>query len=172
MNLVKFLAAQTTVQDASRLALAGKRVLVRGSQGSSSPFFAATAATLGKCIALYVVAHLDEADEALDELTAAGTDAVRLPALEVLPGESGVSLELFAERLAVVRRLLEEKAGAKPPQVLVVPIQSLMQPVPGPRTLGGLARTIRTKDSIDPAELVRWLDAAGFERAETIEEPG
>ncbi|MGH7292484.1 MAG: hypothetical protein ACREJT_14800, partial [Myxococcota bacterium] len=123
----------------------------------------------------YVVGHLDEADEALDELTAAGIDAARLPALEVLPGESGVSLELFAERLAVVRRLLGAAGGdgvSSVPRVLIAPIQSLMQPVPGAKTIGTLARTVRTKESVDPAELVRWLDAAGYERSETIEEPG
>ncbi len=175
MNLVQFLADQEPVQDVARHALAGKRVLVRGSQGSSSPFFAAAAAVLGKCAALYVVGHLDEADEALDELTAAGIDAVRLPALEVLPGESGVSLELFAERLAVVRRLLDATGAdgvSSVPRVLIAPIQSLMQPVPGPKSIGALARTVRTKENVDPMELVRWLDAAGYERAETIEEPG
>lgn len=168
VDLVEFFADQPTVREATRHALAGKRVLVRGSQGSSSPFFAAAAARVGKCASLYVVGHLDEADEALDELTAAGIDAVRLPALEVLPGESGVSLELFAERLAVVRRLL----GGSRPNVLVAPIQSLMQPVPGAKSIGALARTVRTKETVDPAELVRWLDAAGYERTETIEEPG
>ena len=54
---------------------------------------------------LLVVAHLDEADDALDDLELfAGVEAERFGALEVLPGESGVSLELLAERLAVVEQ--------------------------------------------------------------------
>jgi transcription-repair coupling factor (superfamily II helicase) len=170
VDLIRFLASEASVKEAARLALAGPRVLVRGSQGSSSSFFAAATAHLSGRAVVLVVAHLDEADEALDELTAAGVDAVRLPALEVLPGETGVSLELFAERLGVVRRMLTP--AATHPTLLVCPIQSLMQPVPGPRTLDMLARTVRIRDRLDPGELVRWLAAAGYERADAIEEPG
>src|SRR4051794_30338002 len=114
------MSEQDSVKETSRHALAGKRVLVRGSQGSSSAFFAGAMAKMSGRTVVYVVAHLDEADETLDELCAAGADAVRLPALEVLPGETGVSLELFAERLGVVRSLIGAKAGTG--RVIVCPI--------------------------------------------------
>ncbi len=186
MDLIDFLSREPTIREATTLALAGTRVLIRGSQGSSSSFLAAVAAKLSGRTVLYVVAHLDEADETLDELAAAGVNAARLPTLEVLPGETGISLELFAERLALVRRLLpahsNPPSGPNPapnpnlasslPSVLIAPIQSLMQPVPGPRTLTALARTLRTRDTLDPAELANWLTSAGYERADTIEEPG
>lgn len=102
MDLIEFLSNEPTIREATKLALTGTRILIRGSQGSSSSFLAAAAAKLSGRTVLYVVAHLDEADETLDELAAAGVDAARLPALEVLPGETGISLELFAERLALV----------------------------------------------------------------------
>jgi transcription-repair coupling factor (superfamily II helicase) len=47
-----------------------------------------------------------------------------------------------------------------------------MQPVPGAASIDMLARTLRARDRLDPTALVRWLEAAGYERAETIEEPG
>jgi transcription-repair coupling factor (superfamily II helicase) len=177
LDLIRFMSEQMQVKEASRHALAGKRVLVRGSQGSSSSFFAGAMARLSGRVVFYVVAHLDEADETVDELSAAGVDALRMPALEVLPGETGVSLELFAERLAVVRGLVEKAARqpgieASSGRVVVCPIQSLMQPVPGARSLDALARTVRVRDRLEPGDLVRWLGNAGYERVEAIEEPG
>ena len=191
MDLIDFLSREPSIREATRLALSGTRVLIRGSHGSSSSFLAAAAAKLSGRTVLYVVAHLDEADESLDELAAAGIDAARLPALEVLPGETGISLELFAERLALVRRLNAHTPGMSesssesrglltsslrhsvtPSLLLIAPIQSLMQPVPGPRTLSALARTLRTQDQLDPSDLARWLTSAGYERTDTIEEPG
>ena len=68
------------------------------------------------------------------------SQAVRFGALEVLPGESGVNLELLAERLGVVERIAKgELHGAC---VLVAPVQALMQPVPTP---GRLARNTRSR---------------------------
>ncbi len=122
---------------------------------------------------ILLVAHVDDADEAVDELSGAGVSAARFPALETLPGESGASIELLAERLAIVRRML---ALAEHPAelVLVAPIQALMQSVPSPAALAGAVRVVRVGDTLPggPAEVVRWLDAAGYRRVDTIEEPG
>ena len=180
LDLVSFIAQDPTVRAAATHAAAGRRLLVRGSQGSSTPFLAAAIARLTNRPILYIVAHLDEADETLDELLAAQVNATRLPALEVLPGETGVSLDLFAERLAVVRTLL---SGPNPnpnrnlnlpssPSLIVAPITSLMQPVPGAKSIDALARTLRTRDRLTPTDLARWLTGAGYERVEAIEEPG
>ena len=81
---------------------------------------------------LLVVAHLDEADEALDELEAIGIDVAKLPAMEVVPGETSVNLELLGERLTLLRRLEEGDV----PRVLVASIQSLMQAAPPSDLLG------------------------------------
>ena len=168
MDLIATIAQTPGAQAAAKAALKARRLYVRGSQGSSTAFFSAAMAQRTERSIVLVVAHLDDADEVCDELTGAGVDTVRFPALEVLPGESSVSLELFAERVGVVRRL----AAGKPPRVLVCPIQSLMQPVPGAKSLDALVKTVRTGQRLDPQEFVRWLDGAGYERTETIEEPG
>src|SRR5436190_5737125 len=91
-----------TAQLAAALA-AGRHAVATGGAGSSTHLLAgAIAAATGRPLVL-VLAHLDDSDEATDELASAGIPATRLPGLEVLPGETHVSTELFAERLGAVR---------------------------------------------------------------------
>ena len=113
-----------------------------GSRGSSSAIMAGTLALHVQRPVLLVVAHLDEADDAVDDLAMfaeAGYDLnpMRFGALEVLPGESGVNLELLAERLGVVERISTDRplTGA----VIVAPIQALMQGVPKPEAVSQLS---------------------------------
>ncbi len=149
---------------------AGRRAVASGSAGSSTAFVTGALAQTLDAPVLLVVAHLDDADEAADELNewlGAGT-ALRLPALEVSPGETGVHVESFAERLRVVRAL----AADEPPRVLIAPIAALMQGVPRPNELDALSRVVRSGQTLDPDELARWLDGAGYRRCEAIEEPG
>jgi len=146
----------------------GRHGSASGSSGSSTSLITgALARRMGRPVVL-IVAHLDDADEALDELAAVGITAARLPALEFLPGETSVSLELFAERLGIVRRVL----GGAMPEVLLAPIQSLMQAVPEPKRLDQLVLTLRAGEARSPSALVRWLDEAGYKRLDSIEEPG
>jgi transcription-repair coupling factor (superfamily II helicase) len=101
----------------------------RGVVGSSATITAAAIAHETNHPVLLVVAHLDEADEALDELESLGFDAEKFPAIEYAAGESGVNVELLAERLALVHRLM----NGETPRIIIAPIQSLMQHVPNGR---------------------------------------
>ena len=148
--------------------LGGGHVQAGGSVGSSTTLvLGALALATGRAIVM-VVAHLDDADEAVDDLSSCGVRAMRFPALEMLPGESAVSLDLFAERLGVVRAVL----SGSMPEVLVCPIQSLMQAVPEPARLAQLVMTIRAGDRRKQGDVVRWLDGAGYRRVESVDEPG
>jgi transcription-repair coupling factor (superfamily II helicase) len=153
----------------------GRRAVATGAVGSSPVFCAAALARRTGRPVVMVVAHLDDADEALDECRGLGLPAWRLPALEALPGESGVSLDLFAERLGVVRDVLALGDGpglVTAPGLVIAPIQALMQGVPAPAKLESLVRTIRKGEEHDLAGLIRWLDGAGYRRVEAVEEPG
>jgi transcription-repair coupling factor (superfamily II helicase) len=141
-----------------------------GAAGSSTALVAGALAQLSKRLVVLVLAHLDDADEAVDELAACGISATRLPALELLPGETAVSLELFAERVSVVRQFVEPRGPL--PQVLVCPIPALMQSVPEPARLADLSLTLAPGDQRGRDAIVRWLDDAGFRRCDSIEEPG
>ncbi|MGQ0628108.1 MAG: transcription-repair coupling factor, partial [Phycisphaerales bacterium] len=145
---------------------------VRGCTGSSTAFLSGALSLATERPVLLVVAHGDDADEAVDELTGAGLDAQRFPALETLPGESAVSVDLLAERLAVVQRL--ETPGSTPMPVFVAPMPALMQAVPSPGLLAALVLDLTSGSSPagGPAGVVRWLDEAGYRRAAAVEEPG
>ncbi len=185
----------------ARLASEG-HVLCEGAWGSSTALIAGAIAANTRRPVLFVVAHLDDADDALGDLElfpAAGFDLrpQRFGALEVLPGESAVSLELLAERLAVVEQIGKEKGqgpraqgqgvdsadsqirnpkseirNPSPPLFLVAPIQGLMQSVPQPGTLNEFFLTLKSGATLPPGQLLDWLDRAGYKRVDAVEHPG
>ncbi len=152
---------------------AGGGSSARGASGSSTAFVTAALAVRTQRPVLLVTAHLDEADEAVAELADLAERGecpapVTLPALESMPGEAVGALDLLAERLGVVRALVEGRA----PGILVAPLPSLMQLVPGPALLPRILRILRPGDRVDPRALSEWLAEAGYARADAIENPG
>jgi len=149
------------------------RTIARGGRGSAATLLAGALAIQTGRLVLLVVAHLDEADDAIDDLElfdAAGfpLSVERFGALEVLPGESSVSLELLAERLGVVDRLLKGNL----PGVIVAPIQALMQSIPAPGSMDQFGLTLQQGVEIGQSNLLAWLDRAGYTRADAVEQPG
>jgi len=145
------------------------RLAAAGAVGSAAHLLAGAAAKRSGRPVLLVTAHLDDADEALDDLDLFDAmDAAVLPALEVMPGESNVSLELLTDRLATVGRLIEDEQ----PTVLIAPVQALMQAVPTPATLDQLSRRLARGDKLDPAQLIAWLDEGAYTRVDVVSEPG
>lgn len=181
----------------TRAVTRGDSAAAGGVRGSVAALVAgALAQDLGRTV-LLVVAHLDEADDALDDLEGlaanvnahtAGLEVERFGALEVLPGESGVNLELLAERLQVVQRVVEGRYATgenntkktKPStfattsggNVIVAPVQALMQAVPEPDALEGLTLTLRAGEELPPGRLLDWLDRAGYSRQDAVDQPG
>ncbi len=153
----------------------GGPAAARGIVGSSATLLTASLARQTNRLHILVVGHLDDADEARDELEQLGLAAEKFPALEYAPGESAVGLDLLAARLTIVQRLRENEAGRAGrdlPQILIAPIQALMQSVPDPGRSRELLRLVRPGDALDPGELAGWLDAAGYQRVEAIESAG
>ena len=145
-----------------------------GSRGSSSAIMAGTLSIHCQRPVLMVVAHLDEADDAVDDLVLfneAGYDInpMRFGALEVLPGESGVNLELMAERLSVVESLSRKQLHNT---VIVAPVQALMQGVPKPESASQFTLTLHDNQTFPPGALLDWLDRAGYSRQDAIEQIG
>ncbi len=158
-----------------------RAVVADGSRGSSTALLAGALAVRTGRPVLLVVAHLDEADDAAEDLalfSAAGykLTAQRFGALEVLPGETSVSLELLAERLGVVELLGDPDRGADAPhpfpEVVVAPIQALMQSVPRPQAAAEFTLAIERGGELSPGMLFDWLDRAGYTRNDAIDQPG
>ena len=147
---------------------AGQSCSVLGAAGSSTAVLVGGLSRLLSSTLLLVTAHLDEADEAAEELLAMGVDVRRLPAMEVAPGESGINLEQFAERLSVCRDLAQGRQHA----VLTTSIQSLMQSVPTIADTSGMLRRLEVSGTCDPRELVGWLAERGYTRTDAVDSPG
>jgi len=137
--------------------------------GSSTLALTALALRDADRSAVFVTAHLDEADEAASVLASLDLPVVRFPALEVLPGESDVRMDLRAERLRCVRALLMEPSAAR---VIVTPIAALMQPIPETSDLDQLYRLLEPGGRLDRDAFVEWLVAGAFRRSTTVEQPG
>ena len=119
---------------------------------------------------LLVTAHLDEADESAALLEDLGVKVVRFPALDVLPGETAVRPDLLADRMMVVRSLLDDSSSE--PRVIVSPVHALMQALPEDGDIEASCRVLRPGDAIDREELVEWLVEGGHVRVVGVEDPG
>ncbi|MEM1185779.1 MAG: transcription-repair coupling factor [Planctomycetota bacterium] len=164
------IAQHPAVRSLAEALRARRRCVATGAAGSSTTLVAAALSRELGCPVILVGAHIDEADEAEDELVSVGVDTIHLPALEVLPGETGVSPDLAARRLAGALSLYHLAESEHP--VILAPIQALMQRLPTPDDLGGLARRLALGDEADPTDLLSWLVALGYRRVDAVEEPG
>ena len=170
--IIESLASLDAIRGMCRALHEGRRVVAIGSAGSSTAFVAgAVADALSRPVVL-VVAHADDADEAADELAEAGVEAVRLVPMQALPGESGAAIDLLADRLSLVRSIVNAKEFGSAGRVVICPIQALMQAIPAPERLPGLIRRVSKGDRIGPHALANWLEGAGYSRVDAIEEPG
>ncbi len=169
-DLVSHLASHESTSTLAQIAQESPRVLVTGSSGSSPAYTAGALAKLTVRPVLLVVAHPDDAEEHAEELRVSGVDALLLPALETIPGETEIELDLLAERFGAIRTAAALAADA--PCVVLATVHALMQPVPDESRMDELSRVLTSGDTIPPEQLIRWLDNAGYTRADAIEQPG
>jgi transcription-repair coupling factor (superfamily II helicase) len=81
-------------------------------------------------------------------------------------------VDLLAERLTLCRSIIADPASL--PEVLICPIQALMQAVPAPARLDEILFTLTAGE--DPPNgqrgVIAWLTDSGYKRLDSIEEPG
>lgn len=172
-------------------------VIAEGLWGSSAPIVSGLVAQRLHRPLLLVTAHADDAEAHRDDLeTILGFPPEVLPQLDSSPSEQSSDREEAGERLRLCLRLIEyangtaearlnpteplnqpveliefELAAAAAP-VIVAPLLALMQPVPAPRAITDSARRFTPGDTLDPEELVAWLESSGFRRSDQVEIPG
>ena len=124
---------------------------------------------------LYVTAHLEQADAARDDLELFCQHPCSLfPAWETIAGEGAAAGEIDAERLALCTRLCRQEPADRQ-DVIVTPIQAIMQPAP---TSGALEENTlhlaagASSDNQSPEDIVAWVVARGFTRLSLVESPG
>ncbi len=149
-----------------------------GLWGSSAPILAGQIARSLRRPLLYLTAHLEEADEARDDMElATGWPGELFAAWEALPGEGPASSEIAAERIRVCS-LLRDQGGEWPgpdgpmPAIIVAPVQGVMQPVPTAAALEANSLAVAVGSERDPQSLAGWLNDHGYERLDMVESPG
>ncbi|MHC4696126.1 MAG: transcription-repair coupling factor [Planctomycetota bacterium] len=165
-----------------RLAAEQGVVHVSGLWGSSAPMVVAMGASESNRPCLYITAHLEEADNARDDLELfLGRRCDLFPAWEALPGEGPASGEIQAERLRLCAKLHQTRCapnGVEEPTIVVTPIQALMQPAPAAQALQRNTLHISIGDSKSsekartPDSLIAWAVERGFVRLDLVESPG
>ncbi len=140
-----------------------------GLWGSSAPIVSALLAKELDRSQLFVTAHLEQADEARDDMEIVGGRVEIFPAFETLPGEGSARGEITGERLRLCNLLSTARDS---PEIIIAPIQALMQPVPKPEVLAANSLALAGAMEHSMEDLLAWLVDQGFTRLEWVEEPG
>ena len=167
---------------AQRLASHTGTAHVGGVWGSSARMVTALCIPQTTPVVLFITAHLEQADHARDDLELfLGRPCEFFPAFETLPGESGSSGEIDAERMKICSLLRDERVGRStdaPPTIIVAPILALMQPVPTADILEantvGVCSTSENQGAAaeSPESLLSWAVERDYERLPLVESPG
>lgn len=160
----------------SRLAAESPPLAANGLWGSAAPIVAALLADQLHRPLLYLTAHLEQADNARDDMeTILGRPVELLPAWETLPGEGSAAGEISTERTRLCAELLgrrrDDVADGRP-MCIVAPIHALMQPAPSPESLDANSLTLTVGGRHDPEAVVDFLSARGYSRLDQVEDPG
>ncbi len=160
----------------SRLTAAGGVVKVAGTWGS---FARLLAAHLSKHLSrpiIYACPHIDDADNAVDDLQTFGADDVQLlPAWEGEEEIADATDEIRADRLKVVLRTASSKAtpniklGAN---IIAASMQAICQPIPKLSAIESGSLSLQTGKQTTPEEVSAWLIDNGFERTDKVDLPG
>jgi len=163
-------ASDSVKQLLGRLAEGGA-LSAEGLWGSSAPILAAAVHRALNRPILYVTAHIDDADQAQDDLELVlNRPCEVIPAWESLPPADLGADEIAGERARICCELAEGRSDNPP--VLAAPIQALIHPVPAPQVLVKDSISLKVGQEYDIEALVRWLADHGFERLDQVEQGG
>ncbi|MDR4507819.1 MAG: transcription-repair coupling factor [Candidatus Brocadiaceae bacterium] len=154
---------------------------VAGLWGSSANFFLATIAkNQGKTVdywpkILLVVSHIEEADEDREDLNTFFHGTVGLfPAIEtIFPVDSEDEDDIPARRLYLLNKLLENNRHTKNTlDIVVAPVQALLQPVPSPQAISENFISLRRNQECSQEKLIVWLQEHQYRQVYQVENPG
>ncbi|MDR4496895.1 MAG: transcription-repair coupling factor [Candidatus Scalindua sp.] len=124
---------------------------------------------------LFVTPKIEEAEEAYEDFNIFFPGEVfYFPVVdEILSQESHYDYETKVRQLSILFKMLKNKGRhASVNQIIVTPIQALLQKVPLPQEIEGNVLPIRTGQELEPEYLQNWLVKGGFERTRMVELPG
>jgi transcription-repair coupling factor (superfamily II helicase) len=118
---------------------------------------------------LYICPHIDDADNAADDLLTFGAQHVEiLPAWEGLEEPLDATDEIRAQRLRTTLKILQAPENT----IIATPIQALCQPIPTPKILQQNALELQAGAEMSPEHVLEWLTDNQFERIDPVDLPG
>ncbi len=97
-------------------------------------------------------------------------EVLRFPAWDCLPYDrTSPGAGVISERIATLARL-QETPGVK--RIVLASVNALVQRIPPRAMFAGATLSVRAGGVLDTAQLVRFLEANGYGRADTVREPG
>ncbi|MBN2019380.1 MAG: transcription-repair coupling factor [Sedimentisphaerales bacterium] len=181
----------TPRQDSWRAELTTKGVVkVAGTWGSFARLLAVNLSKQVKRPILYICPHIDDADNAVDDLqtfgstlstslktgsltTGGATDVQLLPAWEGEEEIADATDEIRAHRLRIVARCSSLASREQDHNVIIVTsIQAISQAAPTPKSIEQSMLQLEAEGSASPEKIIEWLVSNGFERVDKIDLPG
>jgi len=99
-----------------------------------------------------------------------GSEVLRFPAWDCLPYDrASPNASLVSERVATLARLTEPAAGRR---IVVTTVNALVQRIPPRQTFTGASLSLKPGESLDQTFLVELLVGNGYNRTDTVMEPG
>jgi transcription-repair coupling factor (superfamily II helicase) len=149
--------------------------LIAGAPGAYDGFWLARALADGQFGSILHVAVDDRALARIEEtltLLVPTIERVTFPAWDCLPYDRvGPNNAIAARRITALHRLASREQGSAPVAVLTT-VNALIQRVPLPDTYRAAGLRIAAGQSFDPDAFRAFVVANGFERSETVMEPG
>jgi transcription-repair coupling factor (superfamily II helicase) len=97
-------------------------------------------------------------------------EVLRLPAWDCLPYDrASPNAAVVSERIATLTRLLQPAAG---PRVVLTTVSAAVQRVPPRAAFAGHTLSVRKNGVLPPETLTAFLSANGYNRTDTVMEPG
>lgn len=179
-NLLKLLHQNKQYKEIVSHVLRGDDCSVNGLWGSSANFFiTAIANERLKRIEkqpkiLLVVPTLEEAQDDLEDLNTFLQNHVSLfPANESIFPEDFSDNDILAQRIHILKQILHSDSNSRSKlDIIVSPIQALLQPVPSPQSLSENILCIRKNQEHSRDKLILWLQDHHYQSVSQIENAG
>ena len=180
-DFIKLLQENKHYKGIMRSLRAGKDCSVNGLWGSSANFFIAaiaderSKASQVRPKLLVVVSTIEEADEDMGDLNTFLQGHTSLfPAVEnIFDIDFEDDDNIQAQKIHILNQILHEDAHAKNKlNILVAPIQALLDPVPSPRSMSENILGIRRNREYPQEELIAWLQDHHYQLTCQVENAG
>ncbi|MCW9002538.1 MAG: transcription-repair coupling factor [Rhodospirillales bacterium] len=100
-------------------------------------------------------------------------DVLQFPAWDCLPYDRvSPNVGVVGQRIETLTRLLDGKNANGPGRIVLTTVSAFMQRIPARETLSGMAVMVRQGDTMPMKTLIGVLERNGYQRIDTVMEPG